>query len=77
MQPEVPGTSLCGQEVWVDSLAIIANPQSKLMLIITELHFNLLRLGMSECIAQRLTCDAVDLVTHDRVQIPRCAFDIN
>ena|ERR1700683_145379 len=32
---------------------------------------------MSECIAQRLARDLVDLVTHDRVQSPRCASDIH
>ena len=32
----MPRTSLCCQEVRVDSLAIIANPQSKLPLIMTE-----------------------------------------
>ncbi len=37
----------------------------------------MLALGMSECVAQCLSCDAVDVVTYDRVQTPRCPFDID
>src|SRR5260370_32384762 len=77
MKAEVPRTSLCRQERAVDALAIVSDPQSKLSLIIAEFHFDLFRLGMSECIAQGLARDPVDLVTHNRVQIPRRAFHLH
>src|SRR5260370_1147446 len=74
MEPEVSLTLLICQELGVDALAIVPDPQSKLPLIVAQLHLNLVRLGVSECIAQRLTPDPIDLVTRDRVQGPRCAF---
>ena len=75
MEPEMSDTPLCSQKVRVDALAIIPDPLSKLPLVIAQFHFNLLRLGMSECIAQGLARDLVDFVTHDRVQSARCACD--
>ena len=40
-------TPLGSQELGVDAIAVIPDPQSKLSLIIAQFHFNLLRLGMS------------------------------
>src|ERR1700685_325333 len=58
MEPEVSRTPLCRQERGVDAFAIIPDPQSKLPLIIAQLDFNQLRLGMSERISTRLARDA-------------------
>jgi hypothetical protein len=67
MEPEVPRTPPTCQEIGVDALAIIPDPQPNLLLVIADLDFNLLRPCVPECIAQRLTCDPVDLVTHEWV----------
>ena len=45
--PKWPARPSAVRNFGVDALAIIADPQSKLSLIIAQFHFNLLRLGMS------------------------------
>ena len=77
MEAEVPRTPLRRQERRLDTLAIVSDPQSKLLLIIAEFHFDLLRLSMSECISQGLTRYPIDIVAHDRVQVPRRAFHLD
>jgi hypothetical protein len=74
VKAEVPRTPLCRQERRIDPFAIVSDPQSKLSLIIPEFHFDLLRLGMSECIAQCRARDPLDLATHYRVQVPQYAY---
>src|SRR5580692_5334221 len=64
-EAEVPRTPVRRQGRGVDALAIVSDPQSKLPLIIAQFHFDRMRLGMSESIAQGLARDPVNLVTHD------------
>ena len=42
-----------------------------------DLHFDLPRLSVLECIAQRLPRDAIDFVSQDRTQVSRCAFHLH
>src|SRR6267154_914861 len=77
MQTEMARTALGGEEVRVDTLAIVSDPQSNVSRVIAEFHFDLFRLGVSECIAQGLASDPVELVTHDRAQVPRRALHLH
>jgi len=76
-EPEVSLTSLGRQNLGVDTSAVIPDSQTKLMLIVAKLDFNLFCLGMPKRIAQGLACDPISLITHNGVQCPRSSFDVN
>jgi hypothetical protein len=46
----------------VDALAIVTHPQTKLILIVPDLHFNVTGCGMCECISDHFARDTIDLV---------------
>src|SRR5690242_18708816 len=59
---EVSRLSAGPQDFGVDALAIIAHPQTKLIVIVPDLHFDVARSGMCERISEHFARDAVDLV---------------
>src|SRR5580693_248411 len=50
------------KDLWVDALAIIADTHSKLILIITDLQFDVARSSVREGISDHLAGDPVDLI---------------
>src|SRR5208282_4536485 len=61
----------------VNALTVIPDSQPKLPFVIPDFHFDPLRLGMLEGIAQCFPCDPVDFVSEDRMEILRSSFDIH
>ena len=53
-----------------NALAIIPNAQPEHSFSVADFGFNMARMRVLECIAQRLARDAVKLVPYDRVQVP-------
>ena len=61
----------------VDALSVVPDQQTKLALVIPDLHFDPPRLCVPECVAHRLACNPVDLVADQRSEISWCAFDLH
>src|SRR5258705_2639715 len=67
IQPPVSCALLLSKKLRVNSLSIIPNPHSKLPFVIVDFHFNPSGLCVPECIAHRLRCNPVDLISKDRI----------
>src|SRR5258706_15245416 len=52
----------------VDPATVVADRQTQLPARITDFDLNLARVGMSECIGNRFTTDAIGFLTDDRMQ---------
>src|SRR5258708_992545 len=76
-QTKVPRTAFVTQTFRVNALAIVANPQTKLLFVVPDFHFDLLCIGVLEGIAYRLACNPVDFVPQDRMEIPRGSFHLH
>ena len=63
------------REPLIHALSVVANAQSKLVMVITDFNFYLLRLGVMESVAQRFGSDFVDFVTEDGMEISRLALN--
>ena len=61
----------------IDALAIVAHAQSELLVVVTNLDLDLPGLRMPEGIAKGLRRNLVDLVTKNRMELSRFAFDGN
>jgi hypothetical protein len=57
------------------ALSVVAHAQSKLVMVIPDFNFYLLRLGVMEGVAERFGSDLVDFVAEDRMEIPRLALN--
>src|SRR5271163_2015909 len=76
-QTVVPRVAVSIKMLRVNALTVIPDPQPKLPFVITDFHFDPLRLGVLEGIAQRFRCDPVDFVSEDRMEILRGSFNIH
>ena len=63
------------KDLRVDPLAIIADAHPKLILIITNLHFDVAGNSMRESISNHLAGDPIDLILNHRRQSLLLAFD--
>jgi hypothetical protein len=61
----------------VNALSVIPDPQPKLPVVIPDFHFDPLRLGVLEGIAQCLPCDPVDFVSEERMEILWGSFNLH
>src|SRR5262249_12830572 len=61
----------------VYTFAVIPNPQTQITLIILYLHLDAPSLSVVECIAQRLACNPINVITQDRIEVTRRALDRN
>jgi hypothetical protein len=59
-------SSVVLKNLWVDPLPIIADTHSKVILIITDFHFNMAGSSVGEGIPHHLTGDPVGLILNDR-----------
>jgi hypothetical protein len=62
------------QKLRVDTLSIIADAQPKNTFTIRDVGFDVICMGVMECVAQGLARDAIDVVTKNRMEFPRRAF---
>src|ERR1700687_2316765 len=67
--------TMAGENPRIHALSVVAHAQSKLVMVITDFNFDLLRLGMMEGIAERFGSDFVDLVTQDGMEVSRLALN--
>ncbi len=65
------------QMLRVNALPVVPHPQPELSFVIVDFHFHPLRIRVLEGIAHGLACNAVDLVSRDRMQVPRRAFHLH
>ena len=65
------------QYLGVDPLAIVTHPQTKLILIVADLHFDVAGSGVCEGISDHLARDPVDLVLQHWRYVLLLAFDQN
>ena len=73
-QAKVPG-SMAIDHLRVDALAVVADTQLKLAVIVPHLHFNPTSAGVQEGIAQGLTGNPIDVVANDRAKSSWRAVD--
>jgi hypothetical protein len=73
----VPQGPISIEHVRVNALAVVPDPQTKLPFVIADFHFDLPRLGVPACIAQRLGCDSVDFVSENWMEVSRRAFHLH
>src|SRR5215472_2733196 len=74
---EVSFTPTLAQDFRVDALAVVPHAEPESTLIVSKLDFDLLRRRVPEGIVQRFARDAEDFVTHDRMQCPRRALNLD
>ena len=70
----MPGQAASIENFTIDADAIVANPQRKVEISISNLCFYILRPCVTKGIAQRLTGETVDFVAENRVKVLRLAF---
>src|SRR5262245_3386124 len=63
------------QVLWVDALAVVSDAQAKLACTIRDFSFDVTRIRVAECIAQRFARYSVDVVPDNRMQVTRRALD--
>src|SRR5439155_14486653 len=73
-QAVVASLPLSAEKLRVDAFSIVADPQPKLPLAIPDFNFDPARVRVPECIAHRLDCNPVGLVTGERREVTGCAF---
>ena len=61
--------TMAGENRRIHALSVVAHAQSKLLMVIADFNFYLLRLGVMEGVAQRFGSNFVDLVTEDGMEI--------
>ena len=72
---KVSGPSAGFQNFGIDPLAIIADTQTKLILIVADLHFDVAGCSVCESIPDHLAGDPVDLILKHRRQVPLLPFN--
>src|SRR5258708_38071548 len=76
-QAEVPLAPACIDNILVNSLSVVPDPQPELPFAIPDFHLNPARSRVAVRIAQSLDCDPVHFVLKQRSQTLRHAFHIN
>jgi hypothetical protein len=76
-QAEVPLAPACIDNILVNSLSVVPDPQPELPSAIPDFHLNPARSRVAVRIAQSLDCDPVHFVLKQRSQTLRHAFHIN
>ena len=61
--------TMAGENPLIHALSVVAHAQSKLVMVITDFNFYLLRLGVMEGVAQRFGSNFVDFVTEDGMEV--------
>ena len=67
--------TLVGEHRRIDPLAIVAHAQAELLVVVADVDLDPSGLRVPERISQRFRRNLVDLVTKDRVQVPRLSLD--
>ena len=67
--------TLGGEDCLIDPLAVVSHPQSEVIAVVTDLDLHPHGLRVTKSIPQRFRRNLVDLVTKDRVQLPRLSLD--
>ena len=67
--------TLGGKDLRIDAFAVVPHPQSEFIVVVTDLDLDQPGLRVTKSIPQRFRRNLVDLVTEDRVQVPRLSFD--
>src|SRR6266436_2520642 len=75
-QTVVPSVAVSIKMLRVDALSVIPDPQPKLPFVIPDFHFDPLRLCVLEGIAHCFSCDPVDFISEDWMEIPRGSFNL-
>ena len=73
----VPGAAACIDDLRVDALSVVADPQAKAPMVIANVHFDPCGVRVPECITQRFACDPVYFTPYKRSEIPGRAFHID
>src|SRR5712671_1470225 len=76
-QTVVPSVAVSLKMLRVNALSVISDPQPKLPFVIPDFHFDPLRLRVLEGIAHRFSCDPVDFISEDWMEIPRGSFNLH
>src|SRR5580698_1139122 len=71
---KVAGTPFALQQLRVHTFSVITDSQTQLVRVISNFHFNSIRLCVMKCIAQHLRHNSVRFVVHNGVELPRCSF---
>src|SRR6202041_1605539 len=74
MKAVMPNASPGAKNLRVEALSIIPDTDPELPVVVANLHLDLARLRVLECISQRLACKPVDFIAQYRIQTPRGAF---
>ena len=64
-----------GEHRLIDALAVVSHPQSEVIAVVADLDLDPSGLRVPKSIPQRFRRNLVDLVTKDRVQVPRLSLD--
>ena len=67
--------SLGGENLSIDAFSVVPHPQSEFIVVVADLDLDQSGLRVTKSIPQRFRRNLVDLVTKDRVQVPRLSFD--
>ena len=59
----------------IDAFPVVPHPQSEFIVVVADLDLDQSGLRVTKSIPQRFRRNLVDLVTKDRVQVPRLSFD--
>jgi hypothetical protein len=76
-QTVMPRASLLRHDICIHAPPIIANAQTQLLHFMVNLHFDVLRLSVTEGVAQSLGGNAVNLVAQNGVEIAGHAFHLH
>jgi hypothetical protein len=66
--------TMAGENCRVHPFSVVAHAQAKLVMVITDFNFYLLRLGVMERVAQRFGSDFLDFIAEDWVEVSRLAL---
>ena len=61
----------------IDTLSVVPHPQSEFIAVVTDLDLDPSGLRVTESIPQRFPRNLVDLVTKNRMQVPRFPLDLD
>src|SRR5215471_6930850 len=68
------GSAALVKDLQINTLAVVANSQSKLAPVVDDVHFDSPGVGVTEGVAKRFDRYPIDLVPDQRSQLSRCAF---
>src|SRR5262249_54095717 len=68
-QAVMTGAAAALENLLVDALSVVSNPQPEPALVVEDFHFDLTRLSVPERIAQRLDSNPIEFIPDDRSYI--------